>query len=355
MSGTWGNKIKFSIFGESHGGAIGGVISDLPPGLAIDFEEINFQMQRRNHRSSYSTPRNETDEYEILSGFCDGVTTGSPLAFIIRNKDTKSKDYSMQKRLMRPGHSDYPAFIKYEGFNDVRGGGHFSGRITAPLVFAGAIAKQLLKKQGIKICSQIYSIGNVCGEHITDFSDGNIEKLNSLFFGVADEGLKDKMLSEIEEGRKTGDSTGGVVECAVVGVPAGVGQPFFDSVESRMAQMIFSVPAVKGIEFGMGFDITKIRGSEANDSYCYDDEGNVRTKTNNNGGITGGITNGMPIVFRTAIKPTPSISIEQDTIDVAEKCNAKVTVQGRHDACIVPRAAVVIEAAAALVIYDLLM
>ena len=355
MSGVWGNKIKFSIFGESHGKAIGGVISDLPSGVKLDFDRINLKMSRRSAKGTYSTPRKETDEYEVLSGVKDGVTTGAPLGFIIPNNNTKSGDYSELERLMRPGHSDYPAFVKYNGFNDVRGGGHFSGRITAPLVFAGVIAEQLLFDMGIKIFSHIYSIGNIVDESYLNknISDEEINKLNFSSFGVISEEIKEKMLSEISKNQEKGDSTGGVIECIVKGVPAGVGQPFFDSVESRISQIMFSVPAVKGIEFGAGFDITKMTGSKANDFYRYED-GKVVTETNNNGGITGGITNGMPILFRVAIKPTPSVSVKQNTVDVINKTNEELTVKGRHDACIVPRAAAVIESAAALAIYDLI-
>ncbi len=355
MSDIWGKNIQFAIFGESHGTAIGGVISSLPAGVEIDFDAINYELRRRNHRASYSTPRAEADAFEVLSGVFDGKTTGSALSFIIRNQDTKSSDYKNLNITPRPGHADYPASVKYNGFNDYRGGGHFSGRITAPLVVAGAIAKQILKEQGIDVFAHILSIGNIRGKSFVDTGIGEDEakKLKDKIFAVADDELENQMMAEIEKYRNDGNSIGGIIECAVTGLPAGIGNPFFESVESRLAAMIFSIPAVKGVEFGKGFDITELSGYEANDAYRYDD-GKVVTETNNNGGILGGITNGTPIIFKTAVKPTPSVSLEQKTVDLNEKTNTTVQVKGRHDSCIVPRAVPVVEAAAALTILDIL-
>lgn len=353
MSDVWGKNIQLTIFGESHGAAIGGVISSLPAGIELDFDAIDYELGRRNHRALYSTPRAETDAYEILSGVYEGKTTGSALSFIIRNKDTKSGDYKNLNITPRPGHADYPAFVKYGGYNDYRGGGHFSGRITAPLVFAGAVAKQILKKKGIEFFAHILSIGNVCGNSILNYEKGFVPYIGNEFFPVLSSALEKPMMQEIEKYRSDGNSVGGVVECIVTGVPVGIGEPFFDSVESRLSSMLFSIPAVKGVEFGKGFEISKMSGYEANDAYRYEN-GKVCTATNNNGGILGGITNGSPIVFKAAIKPTPSVSIEQETVDLAENKNTVVKVSGRHDSCIVPRALPVIEAAAALVMLDMM-
>lgn len=355
MSGVYGKNVQLSIFGESHGPAIGGVISSLPPGEKIDFSAIDADLSRRNHRAVYSTPRAEADKYEILSGVNDGVLTGAPLAFIIRNNDTKSKDYSQLKELMRPGHSDYPAYVKYKGANDVRGGGHFSGRITAPLVFAGSLARQLLAKKGIEIFSHITSIGNVSGESIVNNMPPQsvISALQKENMPVIGDELKERYIDEIKKYAEGKNSVGGTVECCILNMPAGIGDPFFNSLESEISSMIFSVPAVKGIEFGIGFDITKCGGYDANDKYRYEGE-KVVTETNNNGGILGGISNGMPIIFRAAVKPTSSIFLPQQTINVKTKTNETLVLKGRHDFCIVPRAAAVIECAAAFTIFDVL-
>ena len=354
---VWGNNIKISIFGESHGIALGINISGLPSGILLDMEAIEKEMERRAPgRSKIATARKEGDKVEIVSGVFEGRTTGAPLCGIIRNGDTRSQDYSKLKSLMRPGHSDYPAMIRYNGFNDVRGGGHFSGRITAPLVFAGSIARQILKEKGITIGAHIKSINSVEDDSfnplaidealLTSLKEGDIATINK----AKGEEMRELILAT----KKQADSLGGVVECAVTGIQAGIGNPFFDSVESTLAHLMFSVPAVKGIEFGAGFGITKMKGSEANDSYYYDGD-EIKTKTNNNGGILGGITNGMPIIFRAAVKPTSSIGLYQDTVDVTNKVNDKLQVVGRHDPCIVTRAVVVIESVTALGILDLMM
>lgn len=356
MSGVWGNNIKFSIFGESHGNAIGGVISSLPSGFEIDFDAIDRELVRRNHRAIYSTNRAEPDKYEILSGVFNGKTNGAPLAFMIKNSDTHSSHYDDIKDNMRPGHADYTAFVKYGGFADYRGGGHFSGRITAPLVVAGAIAKQILEKQyGINVYSHIKRISDINMPSVLDIENGidELEKTKAQKFPIIDESKRDEIMAKIEKSREEGDSLGGVIECVIAGVEAGVGEPFFDSVESRISQMMFSIPAVKGVEFGRGFDIAKLTGFDVNDSFRYEGE-KVVTSTNNNGGINGGITNGMPIVFGVAVKPTPSIFKEQKTINVNTKENVDFTLKGRHDVCIVPRAACVVECASALVMLDFL-
>ncbi|MEW9077132.1 chorismate synthase [Terrisporobacter glycolicus] len=356
MSGMWGNNIKISIFGESHGSAIGINVDNLPSGFTLDMKEVTREMKRRSPgNNNLSTLRKEDDEPEILSGYFEGKTTGTPLCAIIRNKDNKSKDYSKIKDVMRPGHGDYPGFVKYSGFNDYRGGGHFSGRITAPMVFAGSICKQILRKEKIEIVSHIQSIGEIKDKSFLD-CDLDEELINSLKYGefpLINKNLEDKMKNKILNAKKEGDSVGGVIECIILGVESGIGSPFFDSVESTLAHLMFSVPAVKGIEFGRGFNITEMKGSKANDEY-YLDEKKIKTKTNNNGGISGGITNGMPIIFRVAIKPTPSIYKEQGTVDIRTMEETTLKIEGRHDPCIVQRALPVIEGVSAIGILDLI-
>ncbi len=356
MSGMWGSKIKLSIFGESHGNAIGITIDGLPAGFSIDMDKIMMEMARRAPgKSSLSTPRKESDIPEILSGYFEGKTTGTPLCAIIRNSNTKSKDYSKLKDVMRPGHADYTGAIRYKGFNDYRGGGHFSGRITAPLVFAGAICKQILEVKGIIVSAHINSIGKIkdCSFLESDISDELLNSFKEKELPLINTKLEDEMRQEILRARSSGDSIGGTIECAILGVSPGIGDPFFDSVESTLAHLMFSVPAVKGIEFGKGFDISKMRGSEANDEY-YLENGNIKTKTNNNGGILGGITNGMPIIFNVAIKPTASIFKEQNTVNIVTMEETTLCIEGRHDPCIVQRALPVIEAVAAIGITELM-
>lgn len=356
MSGMWGSKIKLSIFGESHGNAIGITIDGLPAGFYIDMDKIMMEMARRAPgKSSLSTPRKESDIPEILSGYFEGKTTGTPLCAIIRNSNTKSKDYSKLKDVMRPGHADYTGAVRYKGFNDYRGGGHFSGRITAPLVFAGAICKQILEVKGIIVSAHINSIGKIkdCSFLESDISDELLNSFKEKELPLINTKLEDEMRQEILSARSSGDSIGGTIECAILGVSPGIGDPFFDSVESTLAHLMFSVPAVKGIEFGKGFDISKMRGSEANDEY-YLENGNIKTKTNNNGGILGGITNGMPIIFNVAIKPTASIFKEQNTVNIVTMEETTLCIEGRHDPCIVQRALPVIEAVAAIGITELM-
>lgn len=355
MSVNWGTNIELSLFGESHGKAIGIVIGNLPAGIKLDMDEINKNMKRRAPGlNKMSTPRKEKDEVEIMSGILDGVTTGAPLCALIYNSDQHSKDYSLLKECMRPGHSDYPAYIKYQGFNDVRGGGHFSGRLTAPIVFAGSVARQILKQKGIVIGAHIQSIKDIQDQRFA--VDINEEDLNQLLqkpYPTIDDHVFYEMQAVIEEARVNQDSVGGKIECAILNVPAGIGNPFFDSIEAHLSPLLFSIPAVKSVSFGLGEDITKLYGHEANDSYYYEND-IVKTKTNNNGGITGGISNGMPIIFSVGIKPTPSISQTQQTINVKTQENTTLQITGRHDPCIVPRAIVVVESMAALGILDMI-
>lgn len=356
MSGMWGNNIKISIFGESHGTGIGITIDGLPSGFEVDLQKIDEEMKRRSPgNSSLSTARKESDIPEILSGIFNGKTTGTPICGIIRNGDTRSKDYGKLKGLMRPGHADYTGNIRYNGSNDYRGGGHFSGRITAPIVFAGAICKQILEKRGIYIGAHVNSIKNIKDK---SFDYTNISKDELLSFRkkelpLIDLSKEEEMRKTVLEAKKQGNSVGGTIECAVIGIDSGYGSPYFDSVESTLSHLLFSVPAVKGVEFGLGFPITELYGSESNDDFYYDKD-KVKTKTNNNGGILGGITNGMPIVFKVAIKPTPSISIEQTTINIDTKANERLVIEGRHDPCIIQRAIPVIEAVTAIGILDLI-
>jgi len=357
MSSIFGNKFKVSIFGESHGKAIGVVLDGLPPGIKLDTDFIKEELSRRQPgKSALTTPRKESDNFEILSGFFQGSTTGTPLCAVIYNQDSKSQDYEELKNLLRPGHADYTGFVKYGGFNDYRGGGHFSGRLTAPLVFAGAVAKQALKAWNITMASHIKNIQDVCDKSF-DSINVDLEALNKLRisdFPVLDESAGRQMQERILAAKSERDSVGGVIETIILNLEPGLGSPFFDGVESRLAHALFSIPAVKGVEFGDGFDIAKLMGSEANDEYLLD--GNkIVTSSNHNGGILGGITTGMPIVFRVAIKPTPSIGLCQKTVDIHKMEEATITVRGRHDPCIVPRAIPAVEAASAVVILDLLL
>lgn len=354
MSANWGSHIELSLFGESHGEAIGIVMGNLPAGIRLDMEQIRWYMKRRAPgQNKMSTPRQEKDEVHIVSGLVDGVTTGAPLCAMIYNQNQHSKDYSELKACMRPGHSDYPAYMKYHGFNDVRGGGHFSGRLTAPLVFAGSIARQILKEKGIIVGAHIQSIHHIQDQSFpVDIDETLLEQLSSKMYPTLDEDVFLQMQEVIESARLQQDSVGGIVECAIINVPAGIGNPFFDSIESHLSTLLFSIPAVKSVSFGQR-NINEMYGHEANDAYYYQ-EGQVKTKTNHNGGVTGGITNGMPIVFQVGIKPTPSISQIQETVNVQTQTNTQIQVKGRHDPCIVPRAVVVVESMAALGILDML-
>jgi chorismate synthase len=355
LSSITGNKLKVSLFGESHGEGIGVVIDGLPPGIKLDLDYIDIQMERRAPgKSDFTSARREKDTYKILSGFFENKTTGTPLCAVIFNEDIKSEDYSELKNKMRPGHSDYSGHVKYQGYNDYRGGGHFSGRLTAPLLFAGSIALQLLEDKGIYIGSRIKSIYNIKDETTFDLSVNEIQTLKSMNFPVISKDKLSQMQQAITSAKNKGNSLGGVVETHIINIPSGYGEPFFDSVESRLSHIIFSIPAVKGIEFGAGFKITELTGSEANDEF-YVKNNKIVTKTNNNGGLLGGITNGMPIIFNTAIKPTASVSILQDTVDISNMKNTTLNITGRHDPCIVPRVIPVIEGAAALAMLDLIL
>lgn len=352
MKNTFGNNVSITLFGESHGTAIGAVIDGLPAGLDVNEEFISHQLDLRRPVGKISTPRQEADKFTIVSGAFNGKTTGTALCIVIPNENTKSKDYAASYGKARPGHADYTAFSKYNGFEDYRGGGHFSGRITAGIVAAGAIAIDALKKKKIYIGTHIKKCAGVSD---ADFSDLNedIYLLSDKMFAVLDDDAGNAMIAEIEKAASEGDSVGGVLETAVVGLPVGVGEPWFDSVESVLSHALFSIPAVKGVEFGVGFDCAEMRGSLVNDSYCYEN-GKVVTLTNNNGGVNGGITNGMPVVFKCAVKPTPSISKEQNTVDFINGENTVLAVKGRHDPCIVHRARVVVDSITAIVLCDLL-
>ncbi|MDR0570292.1 MAG: chorismate synthase [Clostridiales Family XIII bacterium] len=346
---TWGRNVTLTIFGESHGKAIGLVIGGLPAGEALDEGMIRGEMERRAPgRAAYSTARAEADQVEVLSGLRDGVTTGAPLAGLIYNRDARSGDYG---RAFRPGHADWTALLKYKGFADMRGGGHFSGRLTAPLVFAGAVAKQLLSRRGVSVYGRIVSVGGVVDDGAPEGEAGWAEISARPF--PARTGASEPMEAAIMEARSDGDSVGGVVECAVFGVPGGLGDPFFGSVESRLASMLFSVPAVKGVEFGRGFAFAGMRGSAANDALRVE-AGAISSVTNNNGGILGGISNGMPIITRVAFKPTASIGKPQMSVDPDTLENVEIKVKGRHDPCIVPRATPVVEGVTAFCLLDLM-
>ena len=352
MKNTIGNNFSITLFGESHGKAIGCVIDGIAPGIEVDEAFIASQMEKRNGINSISTPRREADKVEILSGVFEGKTTGTPVCLMIENGNTKSKDYSLIRYLARPGHADYTAECKYHGYQDYRGGGHFSGRITAPLVAAGAIAISALRKKGIYIGTHISECGNIKDRDFVCISD-DIALLDSLDMPVLCDEKREQMLSYIESVKAEGDSTGGVLSTVVTGVPEGVGEPWFDTVEGMLAHALFSIPAVKGVEFGKGFGFAHMKGSQANDPFAVAD-GRTVTLTNNNGGINGGITNGMPISFRVAVKPTPSIYIKQKTVDMKNNEDAELEIKGRHDPAIIHRARVVADSVTALVLCDLL-
>lgn len=352
MKNTFGNSFSVTLFGESHGEAIGAVLDGVKPGEEIDREKISALLKRRKGEAAFSTKRNEKDEFKIVSGYFNGKTTGTPLAIIIENNDTKSRDYDKMKSTARPSHADYTAFLKYHGFEDYRGGGHFSGRITAALTAAGGIALQILEKKGIKISTHILSCGGISDRHFENF-EKDFEKIENLSIPVLDENAKKAIEEKITEARKNGDSVGGVLETVVTGFPASVGEPWFDTVEGVLSHMLFSIPAVKGVSFGSGFEFGNMFGSAANDPIRIKD-GKVFTETNNNGGVNGGITNGMPIVINCAVKPTPSIYKTQKTINFEKNENTELLIEGRHDPAIIHKAAVVSTAATAIALLDLL-
>lgn len=352
MKNTFGNSVSVSIFGESHGHSVGAVIDGIAPGIKIDYEYINERLSQRRPWGKISTSRQETDEYKIISGVFNGYTTGTPLTVVVENKDTKSHDYSELKDTPRPSHADFTAECKYHGFQDYRGGGHFSGRITVALVIAGAILSRALLDKGIRIGTHISRLHGISDISFRDYVR-DIETLANKEFPVLSPESEEKMTEEILKAREMGDSVGGVLESAIVGIPEGVGEPFFDSVESVISHILFSVGGIKGVEFGDGFALAEMYGSEANDQFLIKD-GKIETVTNHSGGINGGITNGMPIIVRSAVKPTPSIYKEQDSVSISRLENKKLVVSGRHDPAIIHRARAVVDAALAIAVADTL-
>lgn len=361
MKNTFGNDLALTIFGESHGAAIGAVLDGMAAGVPVDEAFLARCMDKRRARGDgLSTARVEADQIRFLSGVVNGRTTGTAIALMIENQNTRSGDYAKTADLLRPGHADFTAYAKYHGFQDARGGGHFSGRVTAALVAGGSIVLDALRRAGIDIATHISQCAGVAD---TPFAANDPQRLAEQVlllqnkaegFALLDEEAALPMQEAIRAAGSEGDSVGGILETAILGLPAGIGEPYFDSVESTLAHMAFSIPAVKGIEFGLGFGFAGLLGSEANDAFRMSADGHIVTATNHNAGINGGISNGMPVVFRTAVKPTPSIYKQQDTVDYIAKENAPLSIQGRHDPCIVPRAAIVQTCAAALVVGDLL-
>lgn len=356
MASYLGEHIHVSVFGQSHSPAIGVVVDGLPAGERVDMEELGrFLKRRAPGQNATSTPRKEADLPQFLSGLVDDVTCGAPLAALIENTNTRSQDYAQLRDKPRPGHADFTAQVKYGGFQDVAGGGHFSGRLTAPLCIAGGICLQILKRRGIEVAAHIASIAGEADQPFDPMGE-SVETLDALKrapFPVMDEKAGERMRKAILQAKEEGDSVGGIVECLVTGVPAGLGEPMFGGMENRLAAALFGIPAVKGVEFGAGFGVATMRGSENNDPFTVKD-GKVVTETNHAGGILGGITNGMPLVFRLAVKPTPSIAKQQQTVSLSKKQVEELVVTGRHDPCIVPRAVPVVEAVTALVLTDLL-
>ncbi|MCI8302479.1 MAG: chorismate synthase [Oscillospiraceae bacterium] len=354
---TLGNKLKVTIFGQSHAPAIGCVVDGLPAGFAPDMERLTaFMARRAPGRNAWSTPRKESDAPEILSGLVEGRTCGAPVAAVIRNGDQHSRDYSDLRRTPRPSHADYTALIKYGDDYDIRGGGQFSGRLTAPLCFAGGLALQLLEQRNVRVAAHIDRIGGV-SDSAPDFAAVSREELEKLLqkpFPVFDDGAGMRMRQAIEAARMDTDSVGGVIRCFALGVPAGMGEPMFGGVENRLAAALFGIPAVRGVSFGTGFAAASMRGSEHNDPFIMDGD-RVSARTNHAGGVLGGITTGMPLVVNIGIKPTASIAKEQDTVDLEKRENARLIIHGRHDPCIVPRAVPVVEAVTALTLLDMLL
>ena len=354
MSSTWGQHLKLSIFGQSHGEAIGVTLDGFPAGMEIDMDRLLAEMARRAPgQSALTTARKEADAPEFLSGVLNGRTTGQPICIVIRNTNQRSRDYGDGVDLVRPGHADYTGHVRYFGFEDWRGGGSFSGRLTAPLVAAGALCSQWLKTQGVRIACHIQRLGDVQDASFMNADPtADYTYMKQMHLPVLTEGLDEQMNAAAMAARNDCDSIGGVIECMATGLPAGLGAPFFDSVESTISQLMFSVPAVKGVEFGEGFGFAAMRGSRANDAFRMA-EGKVVTETNHAGGVNGGITNGMPVIFRCAIRPTPSIAQKQQTVSLKTGENAELEIHGRHDPCILPRAVPVIEAMTAIAILEL--
>jgi len=357
MSSIWKNKLALSIFGQSHAPAIGMTLDGIPAGIPIDLEELQqFLNRRAPGRNPWSTARKEDDKPEFLTGLVNSRTCGAPLTAVIHNKNTRSADYENLRKIPRPGHADFPAHVKYGGFQDVAGGGHFSGRLTAPLCIAGGIALQILTENGIAIGAHIGSIGGIADEVFDPVNVGKslMQDVAEKEFPVINDDAGKKMKNIVDDMRKDGDSIGGTIECAIVGLPVGLGSPMFDGLENRLSALMFAIPAVKGIEFGAGFDVATMTGSMNNDAYYYDGDV-VRTKTNYHGGILGGLTTGMPLIFKVAVKPTSSIGRKQHSIDMVRGENAELEVHGRHDPCIVPRAVPCVIAAAGICILDVML
>lgn len=352
MKNTFGNSVAITLIGESHGEYIGAVIDGLAPGIDVNYEYINKMLLLRRPYGKISTPRKENDRFRIVSGVINGKTTGTPVTILIPNENINSEDYTQMKTVARPSHADYTAECKYHGFQDSRGGGHFSGRITAALVAAGAICKSALEHKGIYIGTHIKKCAGIADREFNNFLS-DIRSLNEKLFAVLEDARTDEMTDAIHEAASMGDSVGGILETAISGMPEGVGEPWFDTVEGMLSHIMFSIPAVKGIEFGRGFEIADLKGSEANDLMEIEN-GKIVTSTNNSGGINGGITNGMPIIFRTAIKPTPTIFKPQNTVDFNSMTETVLEPKGRHDPAIVHRARVVQDAATAIVLCDAL-
>jgi len=355
MSSSFGETIRVTIFGQSHGPAVGVVVDGLPAGEAVDLDRLDaFLARRAPGRGPWSTPRREADRPRILSGLEGGLTCGAPLCAVIENSDVKSGDYAAMADLPRPMHADFPAWVKHGGHNDVRGGGHFSARLTAPLCVAGGILLQLLERRGISVGAHLSSVGGV-RDRLFDpvtVSAGDLSRAARAVFPTLDEAAALAMQAEIDAARRDGDSVGGAVECCVLGLPPGLGEPLFDGLENRISRAVFAIPAVKGIEFGAGFAAAGMRGSEHNDPYIIRD-GRVVTETNRHGGILGGLTTGMPLIFRCAFKPTPSIAREQRTVSLSAMEERQLAVRGRHDPCVAVRAVPCVEAAAALALAEL--
>ncbi len=353
MSSTYGEYLKLSIFGQSHGSAIGMTLDGIPAGLPVDLEALQAFLRRRapGHQD-YATTRKEADRPEFLSGLQDGHTCGTPIAAVIANTNTRSSDYDDLKDCPRPGHADYTAQVKYSGYQDAAGGGHFSGRLTAPLCIAGGLCLQWLEAQGIQIKAHIQRIAGVADDAFSPTAP-EFSRVGAIF-PVLNGEKGEQMQEKIAEAKTNGDSVGGVIECAVTGLPAGIGEPMFGGMENKLSQILFGIPAVKGVEFGNGFASSELFGSQNNDPFIIED-GQIRTETNHCGGILGGITNGMPLLLRVAVKPTPSIAKTQRTVSLSKLTETELQIHGRHDPCIVPRAVPVVEAAVALAIYDALL
>ncbi len=353
MSSYYGESLKLSIFGQSHGAAIGMILDGIPAGLPVDMEHLQIFLNRRAPgQNDWSTPRKEGDIPEILAGILNGYTCGAPIAAAIRNKNTRSGDYDNLKDCPRPGHADYTAQVKYGGYQDAAGGGHFSGRLTAPLCIAGGLCKQWLEARGICIGAHLAAVAGIPDKPFDPLTP-QLDQVRPDF-PVLSETSGERMRQAIALAREDADSVGGVIECAVTGLPVGLGEPMFGGMESRIASIVYGIPGIKGVEFGAGFQVASMRGSQNNDPFVMDNSA-VRTQTNHAGGILGGITNGMPLIFRAAIKPTPSIAAQQQSISLEHGVPQPLQVHGRHDPCIAPRAVPVIEAAAAIAVMDAIL